>query len=235
MRLNPAANSHEDRPVLERARRLQERLRRRVISANRFETVRRVAGVDVAYQGDRACAAVVVFRFPEIVELEAAVALKQDVFDYVSGFFSLREIPVMTRALRKLAQPPDLLLVDGHGRAHPRRFGLASHLGVLVDLPAVGCAKTRLIGAFREPPAEAGHFTPLLDGPELLGAVVRTRRNVRPVFVSTGHRIDLPTSVTYVLACCRQYRLPEPLRRAHQVARITLKNAGGAVDAAVFA
>jgi deoxyribonuclease V len=225
----PVAISPEKRKTLVRAERIQQRLRRRVIRANRFETVRRVAGIDVAYGGNRACAAVVVFRFPEIVEIEVAVAVKRDAFDYVPGFFSLREAPVMIRALVKLDRPPDLLLVDGHGRAHPRCFGLACHLGVLVDLPTIGCAKTRLVGAFREPLPESGHYSPLFEGPNLLGAVVRTRKNVRPLFVSTGHRIDLTTAVAYVLACCRGYRLPEPLRRAHQVARITLRSSDGAM------
>ena len=211
---------------LERARDLQRRLERRVIEGDPVQPIQRVAGVDVAYRGALASAAVAVYGLPHLQEVASAVAVKRGVFDYVPGFFALRELPLMTRALRGLAQPPEVVLVDGHGRAHPRRFGAACHLGVVTGLATVGCAKTRLIGVYREPGPEAGCSAPLLDGIQQVGAVVRTRKGVRPVFVSVGHRITLDTAVACVLACCRGCRLPAPLRRAHQLARLALASAG---------
>lgn len=212
--------------LLDRARDLQRRLEHRVIEDDAVQPIQRVAGIDVAYRGAWACAAVAVFGLPHLQEVASAVAVKRGVFDYVPGFFALRELPLMTRALRRLAHPPDVVLVDGHGRAHPRRFGAACHLGVVTGLATVGCAKTRLIGVYREPGPEAGCAAPLFDGTQRVGAVVRTRRGVRPVFVSIGHRITLDTAVACVLACCRGCRLPEPLRRAHQLARLALASAG---------
>lgn len=212
--------------LLKRARNLQRRLERRVIEGDPVQPIQRVAGIDVAYRGAWASAAVAVFGLPHLQEVASAVAVKRGVFDYVPGFFALRELPLMTRALRRLARPPEVVLVDGHGRAHPRRFGAACHLGVVTGLATVGCAKTRLIGAYREPGPEAGCSAPLFDGIQQVGAVVRTRKGVRPVFVSVGHRITLDTAVACVLACCRGCRLPEPLRRAHQLARLALASAG---------
>ncbi len=125
----------------------------------------------------------------------------------------------MLEALDRLKMTPDLLIFDGQGLAHPRRFGLACHLGLLVDRPAIGCAKSRLCGQYQEPGLQRGDHTLLIDQGEVVGAVVRTRAGIKPVFVSIGHRVDLLTSIHYVLTCCRGYRLPEPIRRAHQLAR----------------
>jgi deoxyribonuclease V len=139
-------------------------------------------------------------------------------FPYVPGLLSFREGPAVLDALDKLKSPPDLLIFDGHGLAHPRRFGLACHLGLLVDIPAIGCAKSRLCGQYEEPGPHRGDTMPLIDKGEVVGAAVRTRAGVKPVFVSIGHRVDLPTSIHYVLACCRGYRLPETTRWAHRLA-----------------
>jgi deoxyribonuclease V len=139
-------------------------------------------------------------------------------FPYVPGLLAFREGPVVLAALEQVSDPPDVLLFDGQGLAHPRRLGLATHIGVLLDRPSIGCAKSRLCGEHEEPPAERGGWVPLRDGDEVIGGVVRTRAGVRPVYVSVGHRVDLETAVSLVVACCTRYRLPEPTRRAHRAA-----------------
>lgn len=142
------------------------------------------------------------------------------------GLLSFRECPSLLAAWEKLVVRPDLLLVDGQGIAHPRRFGLASHLGVLLDVPSIGCAKTRFIGTHDEPHELAGSYTDLWDGDELIGAVLRTRDNVKPLYISVGHRIELSTALDLVMKCCAGYRLPEPTRLAHQAAGGSLQFAG---------
>jgi deoxyribonuclease V len=131
---------------------------------------------------------------------------------------SFRELPAVLEALEQLREPPDLLLCDGQGIAHPRRLGIASHLGLLVDIPSIGVAKTRLYGTHDEPPNQRGAWTPLLAGGETIGAVLRTRAGVKPLYISSGHRIDLDTAIGYVLGCCTRYRLPETTRHAHRLA-----------------
>lgn len=138
-------------------------------------------------------------------------------FPYIPGLLTFREAPAIIAALRNLKHSPDILLCDGQGIAHPRRLGIACHLGLLVDMPAIGCAKSRLIGHYQEPALEKGARTPLLIGQEQVGSVVRTRENVKPVFVSIGHKIDLPTAEQIVLTCATRYRLPEPTRLADQL------------------
>jgi deoxyribonuclease V len=201
------------------ARALQERLRRCVIARDELPPVASVAGIDVgSYERGMACAAVAVLRFPELAPIETARVLRRIAFPYIPGLLSFREIPAVAAALAKLRKAPDLLLCDGQGYAHPRRFGLACHLGVLTGLPAIGVAKSRLIGSFREPGNAKGDWSPLTDAGEIIGAVVRTRPGVAPLFVSIGHRISLATAVQYVLACCTRYRLPETTRAAHRLA-----------------
>jgi deoxyribonuclease V len=139
-------------------------------------------------------------------------------FPYVPGLLAFREGPIVLAALERLAERPDVLIFDAQGLAHPRRMGLATHLGILLDVPSVGCAKSRLCGKETEPGEEKGSWTPLLDRGEVIGAVVRTRSRVRPVYVSVGHRVDLETAVSLVLSCATKYRLPEPTRWAHRVA-----------------
>jgi deoxyribonuclease V len=149
---------------------------------------------------------------------ESALARRPTAFPYVPGLLSFREIPAVLDALAALACTPDLLLADGQGLAHPRRFGLACHLGWLVDTPTVGVAKSRLLGAFTPPPDQRGAWAPLLDRGEVIGAAVRTRRGVKPVFVSPGHRVDVASAVRLTLACTGRYRLPAPSRAAHRLA-----------------
>ncbi|GIW73076.1 MAG: endonuclease V [Planctomycetota bacterium] len=203
---------------------LQRELARKVERRDRLGRLRRVAGVDVAYGGRgrhaRARAAVVVLSFPELELLEQAVAELPGAFPYVPGLLSFRESPAALAVLRQLSRPPDLLMCDAHGYAHPRRFGLACHLGLLTGLPSVGVAKSRLCGEHGEPGLERGSWTPLREGGETIGAVVRTRTGVRPVYVSIGHRVSLRTAIRLVLACAPRYRLPETTRRADRLAAL---------------
>lgn len=202
------------------ARALQERLRDQVIAQDRLPPVRRVAGIDVGFEqaGAIARAAVVVLSFPELQLLDQAVARLPTRFPYVPGLLSFREIPVVLKALDELRMEPDLLICDGQGQAHPRRFGLACHLGLLIDRPSIGAAKSRLIGEYGPLPDARGGWMPLTHQGETLGAVLRTRAGVTPLFVSIGHRVSLDTAIRYVLACCPRYRLPETTRLAHRLA-----------------
>jgi len=201
---------------------IQRALREQVVLEDRFATIRHVAGIDVGYDKSAAVcrAAVVVLRFPELEPVESAGSDSAPRFPYVPGLLSFREIPVILQALGKLATIPDLLLCDGQGIAHPRRFGVACHLGLLTDLPAIGVGKTRLTGVYDEPGREKGSRTPLTDKGEVIGAVVRTRTGVKPLFVSPGHRISLESSVHFTLRCLGRYRLPETTRHAHRLAQV---------------
>ena len=177
-----------------------------------------IGGVDVSYYGQKARAAVVVMTFHSGDIVATAIYETTVQFPYTPGLLAWREVPILVAVLEKLGFRPDVLLCDGHGRAHPRRFGLASHLGLLLDMPTIGCAKSRLVGTFDELPGKRGASVPLVDGEETIGAVVRTRMDVRPVYVSVGHRVTLAEAVDIVIASAR-YRLPEPLRLAHTLSR----------------
>ena len=202
----------------EEARELQNRLRTQVITADRFGTINTVAGVDIGLKKDIARASVVVLSFPELQVVDFEVAESPVRFSYIPGLLSFREIPPLLTAFDRLKTEPDLVIVDGQGIAHPRRFGLASHLGLILDKPTIGCAKSRLHGRYKEPEQKQGAYTYLTDKGEVIGAVVRTRTNVRVVYVSIGHRISLDSARTWTLACCRGYRLPETTRYAHNAA-----------------
>lgn len=202
----------------EEARELQNRLRSQVVTADRFGTINTVAGVDIGLKRDIARASVVVLSFPELQVIDIEVAECPVRFSYIPGLLSFREIPPLLVAFARLKTEPDLVIVDGQGIAHPRRFGLASHLGLILDKPTIGCAKSRLCGRYEEPEQEQGAYTYLTDKGEVIGAVVRTRTNVRVVYVSIGHRISLDSARTWTLACCRGYRLPETTRHAHNAA-----------------
>lgn len=208
---------------------LQNQLRDTIEREDRFGPVRRVAGVDVGFEqgGEVTRAAVVVLGFPGLEVLETSVSRQATRFPYVPGLLSFREIPALIKALEALRGDPDLLICDGQGVAHPRRFGIAAHLGLLVDCPAIGVGKTRLIGHHPEPPLARGAWVPLLapssnaesgGDEEIVGAVLRTRQGVKPVYVSTGHRVGLESAIRLVMACTPRYRLPEPIRRAHRSA-----------------
>lgn len=211
---------HDWPATVAEARAIQERLRDRVITRDALGEVRRVAGVDVGFEeeGTMTRAAVVVLEFPSLASGAHAVARRKTRFPYVPGYLSFRETPAVLAAFTKLTVAPDLLLCDAHGFAHPRRFGLACHLGVLLDLPTIGVAKSRLIGEHARLARQRGAWTPLMDSGEEIGAVLRTRTDVRPVYVSIGHRVSLPTAIAYVLSCTPRYRLPETTRAAHRLA-----------------
>ena len=206
--------------ALAKARAFQEKWRHRVITHDLTGDVRRVAGVDVAYdsQDKTARAGVVVLSFPELKPLDTATACLKVTFPYVTTYLSFREAPAALAALQKLSLKPDLLLCDGQGLAHPRRFGLACHLGLASDLPAIGVAKSRLVGEYEEPPLAKGGHSLLRHKGEVVGAVLRTRAGVKPVFVSCGHKVGLKKALELVLACCPRFRLPEPIRQAHHLA-----------------
>lgn len=197
---------------------LQNELAGQVIRVCRLGSVTKIAGIDVSVKNKLACAAVVVFDYPGLNILETATAKREVIFPYVPGLLSFREGPVILDAINRLSIEPHLLFFDGQGLAHPRRLGLASHIGLLTGLPSIGCAKSRLCGRHDEPDGTRGSFAPLVDKNEIVGAVVRTRSNVKPLFVSIGYNVDLSTSIKYVLDCCRGFRLPETIRRAHQMA-----------------
>lgn len=201
------------------ARRLQERLRAQVITEDQLGVVRRVAGVDAHYDAGHVWAAVVVMTLPDLATVESALIHRALTFPYVPGLLAFREAPAILEALHRLSERPDLLLVDGQGLAHPRRFGLACHLGVLADVPTIGVAKSRLVGTHEEPGIERGAWLPLVDRGETIGAVLRTRRAVRPVFLSVGHRVGLETAVDFVLRCTSRFRLPDPIRAADRLSR----------------
>ena len=180
--------------------------------------VRRVAGADVSTQGGRAYATVVVLGFPDLCVVEVRGFEAALAFPYVPGLLSFRELPSVAGALEKVETAVDALILDAQGLAHPRRMGLASHLGLFLEVPTVGCAKSRLVGNYEEPGVEKGSATDLVHRGEVVGKVVRTRERVSPVFVSVGNGIDLGSSVDLVLACCTKYRLPETTRQAHNAA-----------------
>lgn len=189
--------------------------------------IRHVAGVDVAIEdsGKTARGAVVVLRLPALETVEEAVARRAVTFPYVPGLLSFREVPVVLDALEELELRPDMLMCDGQGLAHPRRFGLACHLGLLSDLPSIGVGKSRLVGRHAEPGSEKGDWAPLTDRnsrtgrTERFGAVLRTRARVKPVYVSIGHRVSLRTARAYTLRCTDRFRLPEPIRRADKLSK----------------
>ncbi len=201
--------------------RLQNELRSRVsIQPLELVNIRYVAGVDVGFPRGRetAHAAIAVLTFPSLEVVDAVTAELPTPFPYVPGLLSFREMPVILAALERLAIWPDVFLVDGHGMAHPRRFGLACHLGVLFNWPSVGCAKSILTGTANAPDELRGSSTPLSDHDDIIGLTLRTRDRVRPVYISVGHRADLPTASELALRCGSGYRLPEPIRQAHRLA-----------------
>lgn len=203
-----------------RAIAVQRRLAARVqIEPFRGEA-RFIAGLDAAFSVDGAfcLGAVVLWNMTERRVVEERVARRRLQFPYVPGLLSFREAPALLEALRRLDTPPDVLMCDGHGLAHPRRFGIACHLGVLCDLPAIGCAKSRLVGEHAELARARGASVPLRHKLEIVGSVLRTRPGIRPVYVSVGHRIDLAGAQEIVLACTVRFRLPEPTRLADQLA-----------------
>ena len=202
---------------------IQRALADRITPRDTGQDYETIAGIDVGLRKGFAHAAVVVMTLPDLAIVERAHAKRAVSYPYIPGLLTFREAPVILEALTRLATTPDLLMFDGQGYAHPRRMGLATHLGILLDHPSIGCAKSRLCGTYEEPPAERDHYSFLRDGDEVIGAVVRTRTRVKPVFVSVGNNISLDTAIRIVLHCSVRYRLPEPTRWAHRFASQTRK------------
>ena len=211
--------------------RLQKNLVGKVIRVGSIGQPRLIAGVDISVNrwAKTGTAAVVVLSFPDLDIVEVKTKTDNISFPYVPGLLSFREAPLILAAYEQLSNEPDIIMVDGQGIAHPRRMGLASHLGLFLAVPTIGCAKSRLCGSHEEPGNERGDYAELFDNDEVIGAVVRTRSRVKPVYVSIGHKIDLAASINLVLRCCRGYRLPEPTRLAHQAAGGHLKLQAGTI------
>lgn len=200
---------------------VQERLRGLVETRDRIGTVRRIAGIDVSVRDGWAAAAVVILD-PDLEVIESATARVRATFPYVPGLLAFRELPAITKALRSLSRPPDLGVVDGHGFAHPRRFGIACHVGVAFGFPTIGCGKSLFVGEHATPSKARGSWTELVHRDETIGAALRTRAGVRPIYVSTGHRVSLPTAIDWILKLAPRFRLPEPIRAADALAgRVT--------------
>ncbi len=212
---------HPWKVTVQEAIRIQEELKDRVIVQRSLISVKTIGGADVAYSEDRNLlfGAIVVLSFPNMELLDTATAIGKTSFPYIPGLFSFREGPILIKAFQKLRQKPGVMIYDGQGIAHPRGLGLASHLGLWLDLPSVGCAKTPLLGEWDTPGPFRGSFQWIRSNQKAIGAVVRTRDGVKPLFISPGHKIDLMTSINLVLESCRGFRIPEPLRRAHQLAQ----------------
>jgi len=204
-----------------KAMELQRRLAASIVISSRPLEVRSIAAVDVAFPHNRARAVVALFSYPELQPLETVVHEEEVRFPYIPGLLSFREAPPLLSAFEKLKNTPDVLLVDGQGIAHPRRFGIASHLGVLLDIPSVGCAKSILCGKpTGELPPSAGSTVALVDTDgSTIGALLRTRDGVSPVVVSVGNKVNLDWAVKFVLSCCRGYKIPEPIRFADAVSK----------------
>jgi deoxyribonuclease V len=199
---------------------LQQQLRNQVILRDDFDTVRIIGGTDVGFedQGKTTRAAIVTLQWPDLTVLEQQLIRTPTTFPYVPGLLSFREIPALLQAFAQLEQVPDLILCDGQGVAHPRRLGIASHLGLLLNCPTIGVAKSRLVGAHSDVPEERGCWTILHDRSETIGAVLRTRPRVKPLYISPGHRISLESAIAWVMHCTTRYRLPEPTRLADKLA-----------------
>jgi deoxyribonuclease V len=207
----------EYKPLYEEALAIQRELQKRVIKQNGFREINTIAGVDLAqiHGGKQQICGILVYSFPELIEIERSSAIVRVVFPYIPGLLAFREGPAIIGTLKQLKQKPDILMVDGQGIAHPRRCGIASHVGVILDIPTIGVAKTRLYGKFDEPGDMKGDWTELnSNSGESIGAVLRTKRGIKPVFVSIGHKIDLKTSIEVTLKCTIGFRLPEPTRQA---------------------
>ncbi|MBF2074535.1 MAG: deoxyribonuclease V [Synechococcales cyanobacterium C42_A2020_086] len=207
----------------EQAIALQQDLRQDILTTDDLGSVSTVAGIDVGFEesGTITRAAVVVLSFPELRLVAQAIARRPTCFPYVPGLLSFREVPAVLDALQNLSTMPDLLLCDGQGTAHPRRFGIACHIGLLTGLPAIGVGKSLLVGRHTEVPDQKGAWVPLQYQGDTIGAVLRTRIGTKPLYISPGHRISLPTAIDYVLRCTTKYRLPETTRYAHKLASET--------------
>jgi len=205
---------------LDQAKKIQMNLARKVVTKNEGITPRLIAGVDISSPDSQGIArgAAVVLNYPELDVVEIKIAESKIDFPYIPGLLSFRECPLTLAACQKLDNTPDLVLVDGQGIAHPRRLGLASHLGLFLNMPTIGCAKSILCGRHQPVGEEVDSHAELVDNGEIIGAALRTKFGIKPIYVSIGHKIDLASALYWVTKCCRGYRLPEPTRLAHLAA-----------------
>jgi deoxyribonuclease V len=199
---------------------LQKRIAADLIKYGKIPSAEYIAGIDISVSRNSNIgqAAVVILKYPELEITEIRKACGEITFPYIPGLLSFREIPLILKVWQKLTILPDIIMVDGQGYAHPRRIGIASHLGILLDIPAIGCAKSRLCGEYQIPSEEPGSYTDLLDDGEIIGAALRTKNKTKPLFISIGHKISLENAICWVMQCCRGYRLPQPTRLAHLAA-----------------
>jgi len=219
-----AQNLHSWQLTIPEARELQLRLAGEVICRGSVNQPRLIGGLDISVKRNGpARAAAVVLSYPGLEPVEVKTLEGEPPFPYIPGLLSFREAPLMLAVCEQLKSAPDLIMVDGQGIAHPRRFGIASHMGVLLDIPTIGCAKSRLCGQYETPGDEAASYSELTDSGEVIGAVLRSKKGTKPIFISIGHRTDLMTAIEYVLKCCHGYRLPQPIRMAHLAAGGYLK------------
>jgi len=201
------------------ATQIQNELRNETIIQARDFPVNIIAGADISFNkfSTTVYAGIILLQFPQLIPIGYSLVKKEVLFPYVPGYLAFREVPVLLAAWENLQQRPDLLVVDGHGIAHPRRMGIAAHFGVVANTPTVGCAKKVLCGKYEEPPSEKGSNTPLVFKNEVVGAALRTKNAVKPVFVSPGYRMDVPGTVEIISQCVGRYRIPEPTRLAHNI------------------
>jgi deoxyribonuclease V len=207
--------------ALEPATRAQSRLKERCMMHRVINTadIHHIAGADAAYSQDTVFAAIVVMTFPDLRYVERATAVARTAFPYIPGLFAFREAPALVKAYRNVKKKPDLVIINGHGYAHPRRFGIASHTGVLLDIPSIGVARSLLVGSSDPLGESKGSVARVMDGDELIGMAVRSRDNTKPIFISAGHKTDLPQALDIVVSSLAGYRFPEPLRLADICAR----------------
>ena len=208
----------------EKAINLQQKFASKITKTDQLSTIKFIAGTDIGYKknSDKLIAAVVIIDAHTLQVIESVTIETTATFPYISGLFSFREIPPLLSAFEKIKTIPDLIVCDGQGYAHPRRFGLACHLGLLMDIPAIGCAKNMMIGKYKEPDVLRGSFVNILDNDEIVGRILRTQSAINPVYVSTGHRISLETACNWILKLSPQYRLPETTRLADQLSKNNL-------------
>ena len=220
---------HSWKVSVEEAIQVQETLRDRVILEKTFSKVRTIGGGDVAYSKNRNLlfGAIVVLTFPKLETVDVATADGEIPFPYMPGLLSFREAPILIDIFQKLKIRPDVMIFDGQGIVHPRGFGLASHLGLWLDLPSIGCAKTHLTGEFTSPGLSKGSFELIRKNGKEVGAVLKTKDKIKPLFISPGHRIDIETSIRLILATCNAFRIPEPLRRADHFTRLLKRQIEG--------
>jgi deoxyribonuclease V len=211
---------------VQRAIQIQETLRDQLILEKTFSHIKTIGGADVSYSdGDHLLGMILVFSYPDLKLLDSSSAYDKVPFRYIPGLLAFREGPILIKAFQKLRTKPNVMIFEGQGIAHPRGFGMASHLGLWLDTPSIGCTKTPLVATEITVGTSKGHFQPILMEGIEVGAIVRTKTNVKPVFVSPGDKIDLSTSIEIILETCWDVRMPEPLRRADYVSRQLLRGA----------